>query len=178
MVLGLLAESPRHGYSIQRHLEDSRVDAWADVRPGSIYQALKQLEHEGLVEVGEIAQAGHRVRAVYALTEAGRSEFRRLLRHALGQPPRAFPSRFYTALAFLHVLEPAEALAAIEPMVPDLEATIESWTKGETIKAEAFPMTEPVRAVFANGREHLEADLRLLRRLSVHLSSAQERPNA
>ena len=32
-----------------------------------------------------------------------------------------------------------------------------------------FPLPEPVRAVFANGREHLEADLRLLHRLAVHL---------
>jgi DNA-binding PadR family transcriptional regulator len=176
MVLGLLDEAPRHGYLIQRHLEESRVDDWSDVRPGSIYQALKQLEHEGLVEVRETESSGHRVRAVYAITEAGRTEFLRLLRHALEQPPRAFPSRFYTALTFLHVLETAEAAAAIEALIPRLEATIESWTVGEAIKADAYPMPEPVRAVFANGREHLEADLRLLRRLRDHLRASASQP--
>jgi DNA-binding PadR family transcriptional regulator len=177
MVLGLLDEAPRHGYSIQRHLEESRVDTWADVRPGSIYQALKQLETEGLVEMRETAQTGHRVRAVYAITEAGRAEFRRLLLHVLEQPPRAFPSRLYTALTFLHVLAPDDALSAIEALIPRLEATIESWALGETIKADAFAMPEPVRAVFANGRDHLEADLRLVRRLSAHLRSALPRTN-
>jgi DNA-binding PadR family transcriptional regulator len=172
MVLGLLNDAPRHGYSIQRHLEESRVDAWADVRPGSIYQALKQLETEGLVEMRETAQTGHRVKAVYAITETGRAEFRRLLLHALAQPPRAFPSKFYTALTFLYVLAPEDALAAIQALIPRVEATIESWALGETIKNDTFSLTEPVRAVFANGREHLEADLRLLHRLSAHLRSA------
>lgn len=169
MVLGLLDEAPRHGYRIQRHLEESRVADWADIRPGSIYQALSQLEREGLVEVSETERSGHRVRAVYAITEEGRAEFRRLLRQALGQPPRAFPSRFYTALTFLHVLDPADALAEIEALVPRVEQAIASWREGEAIKADVFPLPEPVRAVFANGREHLEADVRLLRRLAAHL---------
>lgn len=35
------AKPPMHGYEIQKALEGSRADVWADVLPGFIYHALK-----------------------------------------------------------------------------------------------------------------------------------------
>lgn len=87
LVLGLLNESPKYGYEIQKWLEQSRTDTWADVLPGSIYHALQQLQKEGLVRVSETSQVGHRLKAVYAITDAGRSAFKTLLRQALQQVP-------------------------------------------------------------------------------------------
>ena len=62
MVLGLLNDTPRHGYEIQKWLEESRTAAWASVLPGSISHALQQIQREGLVEVCEVPQTGHRLR--------------------------------------------------------------------------------------------------------------------
>lgn len=170
MVLGLLNESPRHGYEIQKWLEETHTDTWANVLPGSIYHALQQLQKEGLVQIHETLQTGYRLKAVYAITDAGRSEFKQLLREALQQPPRAFPAEFYTALVFLSELPHQEVRTAVEALIPKLEREIESWAYGEAVKNDLHPLPEHVRAVFANGREHLEADLHLLHRLREILS--------
>jgi DNA-binding PadR family transcriptional regulator len=170
MVLGLLNETPRHGYEIQKWLEESHTAIWADVLPGSIYHALQQLQKEGFVEVSETAQTGHRLRAVYAITDTGRGELKRLLREALQQPPHAFPTTLYTALTFLKELPRDEVLASIESLIPQVEQEIETWNYGEAMKSDLVSLPAYVQAMFANGREHLEADLRLLHHLQQLLS--------
>lgn len=169
MILGLLASGPVHGYQLQKHLVQSRVHAWADVRPGSIYQCLKQLEAEGLAEVEAEEQTGHRIRAVYRITARGRMELDELLAKALREAPRGFPSRFYTALAFLHLVSPEQALAAVNGLVPQLEDALRSWSMGESLKAKYLQGNEAAQAVFVNGRAHIEADLVLLKTLAREL---------
>jgi DNA-binding PadR family transcriptional regulator len=165
LVLGLLNESPKHGYEIQKWLEQSRTDTWANVLPGSIYHALQQFQKEGLVQVSETPQVGHRLKAVYAITDAGRSAFKTLLRQALQQVPHAFPSEFYTALVFVEELPRQEVRSLVEHLIPQCEQEIASWEHGQRVKNELHLLPEYLQTVFANGREHLEADLRLLYRL-------------
>ena len=73
-ILLLLAEEPRHGYSLAKgvhELQVGRVD-----RP-SVYRALAQLEADGLVESSPDAPRGGQGRRVYYLTEAGEQVLRR-----------------------------------------------------------------------------------------------------
>lgn len=165
MVLGLLAKAPLHGYDVRKQLEVMRADAWADVLPGSVYHALNQMQKEGLVEVASTERTGHRLRAVFAITDAGRREYLNLLRRAWTIPPRPFPTGLYAAIAFIGDLPRPEALALIDALIPAAEREIVSWREGEVAKGETHAMSETTRAVFANGREHLEADVRLLREL-------------
>lgn len=89
MVLGLLHAAPMHGYDIRKRLDIIHAEAWADVLPGSIYHALKQMEKEGLLAVEATERSGNRLRAVYALTDAGRRAYRDELRRAPGRCRRA-----------------------------------------------------------------------------------------
>jgi DNA-binding PadR family transcriptional regulator len=171
--LGLLNASPRHGYDIQKWLEQTHADTWTTVRPGSIYHALHQLRQEGLVQVSEATQSGHRLRAVYAITAAGRAEFKHLLRQALHHLPQAFPAPFYLALVFLDELPRQEVRTLIEELIPEHEQALASWDYGRAAKSAYHPLPEHVRAIFVNGREHLEADLRLLSRLRDLLSEKE-----
>jgi len=173
LVLGLLNESPRHGYDILKWLEQTHADAWTNVRPGSIYHALQQLQKEGLVQVSETTQAGHRLKAVYAITAAGRAEFKQLLRQALHHLPQAFPAEFYLALIFLEELPRQQVRTLIEQLMPQHEQALASWEYGQAAKNAYHPLPEHLRAIFINGREHLEADLRLLSRLRDLLSEKE-----
>ncbi|MHA3701992.1 PadR family transcriptional regulator [Jatrophihabitans sp. YIM 134969] len=67
-LLGLLAESPRHGYEVIVELENRFLGTYAP-SAGTIYPRLAKLEAEGLVEHHEVEG-----RKVYAITEAGRAE--------------------------------------------------------------------------------------------------------
>ena len=51
LVLGILKERRRaHGYAIRRELLSWRVETWTNVKPGSIYHAIRQLAKEGMLK--------------------------------------------------------------------------------------------------------------------------------
>ena len=77
-VLGALARhGPLHGHAIRRQAALDRTDLWSEVKVGSLYQALRQMESEGLLAVVCTEQEGRLpARTVYALTELGRRELR------------------------------------------------------------------------------------------------------
>jgi DNA-binding PadR family transcriptional regulator len=160
------------GYDITQTLRISRVDQWAQILPGSIQQALKRLDAEGFVVLQQTERTGHREKVVYAITPAGREELTRLLREAWSQPMRELPAQLYLALNFLDALPRHEVLEALAAHAASLEAEIALWDKGAQAKLAALPseLRPAFTAGFDNGREHLEADLRLVRRLRETLT--------
>ncbi|MCE9574949.1 MAG: helix-turn-helix transcriptional regulator [Deltaproteobacteria bacterium] len=72
---------PVHGYDVRRELLSWRAGEWANVAPGSIYNALKSMTRDGLLEVVGTDQVGGRPeRTSYRLTTEGEKEFQSLLR--------------------------------------------------------------------------------------------------
>lgn len=171
-VLGLLREGPRHGYDLHRWLEQSRADLWADILPGSIYHALRQMEREGLVVVEATERAGNRTRAVYAITAAGREAYDWLLREGWQQPRPAFPAALYTLLTFGDHLPAPFLREAVQGQIAALEREVAAWDEGEAAKERYGVLPPWGRAMFDNGRAHLDADLRLLRAVLARLDEA------
>lgn len=66
LILGSLAEGPKHGYAI---VKDVEAQAGISLGPGTLYAALSRLEEQGLVE----ALAGDDRRRPYRITAAGAS---------------------------------------------------------------------------------------------------------
>lgn len=66
VVLGLIAEEPRHGYDIIRHLRDRFQGAYSP-SPGSIYPLLKSL-----TEVGFVSAEAEGKKRLFTITAAGR----------------------------------------------------------------------------------------------------------
>jgi len=78
ILLGLLKESPKHGYEIKRKIKEI-LSLFAGVDLKSIYYPLRILEKKGLVSK-RISKAGRRPqRFVYALTTEGENRFNDLL---------------------------------------------------------------------------------------------------
>jgi len=78
LLLGLLKESPKHGYDIKLKIKQI-LSLFAGVELKSIYYPLRILEKRGLVEK-RAAKLGRRPeRFVYCLTKKGESRFRELL---------------------------------------------------------------------------------------------------
>src|SRR5689334_15062680 len=74
-VLGTLERGPAHGHEIRRLAERIDVENWSEARIGSIYNAIRRLESEELIEALRNEQEGRRPpRTVYAITDAGRVE--------------------------------------------------------------------------------------------------------
>jgi DNA-binding PadR family transcriptional regulator len=67
VILGLLAEQPRHGYELIKELEERTGGAYRP-SPGVIYPTLALLEDEGYIRPA----AGESARKLYEITDEGR----------------------------------------------------------------------------------------------------------
>ncbi len=130
-LLSLLSAGPSHGYGLRALMESWRMDAWANIRYGSIYQVLARMDGEGLVkEVSHGAEGRRPARSTYAITEAGREELHRLLRAAWATPTQEVqPINVALSLLGMGLLPPAEVeeclverLAALEEGAAELRA--------------------------------------------------------
>ena len=82
LLLGLLRESPKHGYEIKTKIRQI-LSLFAGLEPKSIYYPLRVLEKKGLV-VKKVSKSGRRpARIVYCLTPKGRARFDELLSHSI-----------------------------------------------------------------------------------------------
>jgi DNA-binding PadR family transcriptional regulator len=92
LVLGTLStHGPMYGHQIRRVAEMINVEAWSEIRPGSLYHALHQLEAEALIEAVRTERSGRLpARTVYAITTDGATELRVLRERGLREihPPR------------------------------------------------------------------------------------------
>lgn len=110
LVLGVVRESggPVHGYDVRRKLLARGATSWANVAPGSIYNALKTLVREGFLEdLGKDRQGARPERTCFRLTETGEEEYRRLVRDTL-RDARLPNHPLLAGLAFLPDVPPTE----------------------------------------------------------------------
>ena len=78
ILLGLLKESPKHGYQIKRKIQEI-LSLFAGVEVKSIYYPLRILEKKGLL-VKHIGKVGMRPqRYIYELSKKGEARFQELL---------------------------------------------------------------------------------------------------
>jgi DNA-binding PadR family transcriptional regulator len=111
-ILSLITEQPRHGYEIERVIEERGMREWTEVGFSSIYYLLKKLEHEGLIE-GQLEEVGRGpARRVYHVTQAGSEARRAALLEALSTPQPCY-SPLLLGISNLPGVSPGEALAAL-----------------------------------------------------------------
>ena len=126
LVLGVVRIfQPVHGYDVRRELLSWRVDQWANVAPGSIYNALKSMTRDALLEIVGTDQVGGRPeRTTYRLTNEGENEFQGLLREALWRV-RQPVDPLMPALCFMPVLTREELIAALKNRIPQVRGQLE-----------------------------------------------------
>ncbi len=106
-ILGLLLESPMHGYELRKRLT-GLLGAFRAFSYGSLYPALRRMQADGLIteDVAPASVKVRRARRVYQLTEAGKSRFSELV--ADTGPQNYTDDGFGVHLAFFN-RTPAEA---------------------------------------------------------------------
>lgn len=84
VILALLLGEPLSGYRLHQ-VAAAHGELYADLKKPNLYYLLSRMEQEGLVvaTVEPGARGPRRERLVYAITDAGRDVFDRLLRHEL-----------------------------------------------------------------------------------------------
>ncbi|WP_280434663.1 PadR family transcriptional regulator [Nocardia carnea] len=172
-ILGLLLESPMHGYELKKRLT-GLLGAFRAFSYGSLYPTLKRMQAEGLIaeEVPEGMVTTRRARRVYQLTPAGRERFSELL--ADTGPQNYTDDGFGVHLAFFS-RTPAEARMRI---LEGRRRQVEERREGlrEAIKKASGSLDRYTRQLHQLGLESSEREVRWLNELIAAEQSTKAAP--
>jgi DNA-binding PadR family transcriptional regulator len=126
-VLGLLSEQPRHPYDIAYTIKQRHMHEHIKLSMGTLYHVVEQLQRLGWIRPTETAREGRRPeRTIYELTPDGRRHLLDRVRQLVAEPARDY-SAFEAGLAFLHQLQPEEAVALLRRRAAALGDEVELW---------------------------------------------------
>jgi DNA-binding PadR family transcriptional regulator len=122
-VLSYLSQQPMHPYELARTLREHGDDRSIKFNHGSLYMVVQQLARAGFISEVETSRDGQRPeRTVYALTDAGRAEFRDWLRDLVAEPAHEYP-QFVAALSLVAALPPDDVTGLLGQRLERLAAT-------------------------------------------------------
>jgi DNA-binding PadR family transcriptional regulator len=152
LVLGLVAEMPRHGYELEQVIEQRAMREWTQIGFSSIYFVLGKLERLGLVSAD--VPAGPKARKVFRITRAGRDA---LVEQSLGALRTVRPSYGSVLLGMAHwpVLQREAALEALRDRRDAVRAEI---GRLGGIQVAQQPLPDFVEALFDYVLGQLRAD--------------------
>jgi len=127
LVLGAIRiMQPVHGYDVRRELLTWRLEELANVKPGSIYSAIRTLEKDGCLAVhSRDSEESRPERTRYVLTAEGEKEFQLMLREAWWTV-RAPTEPLIPALTLMIFMPRPELIRALQARINQLEASAES----------------------------------------------------
>lgn len=152
-LLGVLAERPRTGYALVKHLEQSIAYTWP-ASHSQVYPELARLRESGLIRETAEAPRGGRV---YELTEAGLEEMQRWLRET--EPSRTVRDEAALRLFFLWLLEPGDAEAYLQGEAERARAVLAELERIAERRDPETPKTRAYRIALELGRRSARARL-------------------
>lgn len=175
VVLGAVHQfQPVHGYFLRRELMTWHVDEWANVQPGSIYNALRSLENDGYVQESGTESDGKRpARTTYRITPEGEVEFLRMFRSALWNVEVFDTKPVMVIASFMHVLSRQEVIEALEHRISKIDAI--ALTNAYNIEDTARSSTTPryVREIFELSTIRLRGEQQWARDLRERLIAGE-----
>jgi DNA-binding PadR family transcriptional regulator len=122
-VLATVYQRPMHRYEMALLMRAHGKDRDMDVKWGSLYTVVQNLEKHGLLEaIGTSRQGARPERTMYRITEAGVEEMVDWTRELLVVPEREHP-RFIAGLSLIMVLPPGTVIALLTQRLEKLEAS-------------------------------------------------------
>jgi DNA-binding PadR family transcriptional regulator len=119
LVLGLVAEMPRHGYELEQVIEQRGMREWTQIGFSSIYFVLGKLEKRELVTAEK--PAGVKAKKVFRVTDAGRATLVEQALAALRTVRPSYSSVRAVGMAHWPVLERDAAVEAELQRLGDIQ---------------------------------------------------------
>jgi len=112
-ILGLIAESPKHGYQVEQCIEERGMREWTEFGFSSIYYVLNKMEENTWLTSEKINTSDRPARKVYQITETGLQVLQQAVLLRL-QQPRPRSGDFDLALAYLPFVSPVQVEEALQ----------------------------------------------------------------
>lgn len=136
--------APVNGYQLRRELLSWRVDSWANIQPGSIYNGLSTLARRGDLIRHDLRDGGREV-AVYELSDQGREEFTRLFETAITTVTPTTPVAFQTAMSLLPLVTRDEAIDLLRRRLDRMDDIAEEYAAMAVHEADVPPHVNVLR---------------------------------
>jgi DNA-binding PadR family transcriptional regulator len=128
-VLSTVYQRPMHRYEMASIMRARGKEQDMDIKWGSLYTVVDNLEKHGFLEtIGNTRQGARPERTVYQITEAGKRELVDWTRELLSSPVTEHP-RFAAGLSVLAALPPTEVVELLQTRLDFLEASIAAHRK-------------------------------------------------
>jgi DNA-binding PadR family transcriptional regulator len=152
LVLGLVAEMPRHGYELEQVIKARGMREWTQIGFSSIYYVLGKLEQKGLIKAD--TPATPKAKKSYEMTTKGRET---LVEQTLATLKTVHPTYPSLLLGMIHwpVLTRDQALDALRTRKSALAEELE---RIESIHFEGQPLPDYVDAIFEFSIGQLKAE--------------------
>ncbi|MCA9244209.1 MAG: PadR family transcriptional regulator [Phycisphaerales bacterium] len=169
LLLGLVAEMPRHGYELDSVIEQRGMREWTQIGFSSIYFVLGKLEKLGLILAKKPAgaKAGAKARKVYSTTAAGRKALAAQTLAALRDLQRAYSSVLLGMINFA-VLTRDGALEALSARGEAIKA---EQARLAAIQIERQPLPDYVEAMFEFSQGQLRAEAEWVARTHAYMAT-------
>jgi DNA-binding PadR family transcriptional regulator len=127
-VLATVVQRPMHPYEMASVMRARGKDRDMDIKWGSLYTVVQNLERNGFLEpIGVTRQGARPERTVYQITDAGRDELVAWTRELIAEP-QAERTRFVAGLSALAVLTPQDVIDLLRMRLERLTRSVEQLT--------------------------------------------------
>ena len=174
-ILGLLHESPMHGYELRKRL-NTLLGTFRAISYGSLYPCLKSMVRDGWIaeessDDPDAARGGKRAKIVYALTADGKDHFAELM--AASGPEEWEDDNFGVRFAFFSRTDAAVRLRILEGRRGRLEERLDGFRAAATRTRER--VDNYTLELQRHGLESVEREVRWLTEL-IDTERAVPRP--
>lgn len=122
VILGIVLEKPQSAYDIQKDVEYHHLSRWTKISAPSIYRKVIQLNEKGYLASDIVKGDRFADKAVYSITEKGRSYFEQLMNtYASRQVSLLFD--FNVVITNLNKMDKRKALALVEQLRDSITAS-------------------------------------------------------
>ncbi len=165
LILGLIAEMPRHGYELEGVIEERCMREWTRIGFSSIYYVLGKLEKKRLISAEE--QTSPKARKRYQITENGKTILITQTLTSLKSVQPTYPS---IAMGMIHfgVLTREQALESLRVRKNSVSKELE---RIENIHFDQQPLPDYVDAIFEFSVGQLQAELKWIERTLAYMSA-------
>ncbi len=137
-VLATVVQRPMHRYEMASVMRARGKDRDMDIKWGSLYTVVQNLEKNGYLEsIGVTREGARPERTMYQITDAGRDELVAWTRELIAEP-EAEHTRFIAGLSVLAVLTPQDVIELLRRRVDRLSETLDQ-SRRQLEEASAVP---------------------------------------
>lgn len=171
LLLGLLAEGPKHGYEIKK-LMDQVLSTFTNVDSKSIYYPLSRLEKKGLLtkKAGRIGKRPEKF--VYKITGEGKEAFERLLNENFLTFQRPI-FNIDLSLYFLPLVKSGFAQSRLRSRVRGMKR-IMRWLRERKASLAEEGQSYHLLAIIDHQIELTKADIKFTQKLIKNLKASQQ----